>query len=171
MAVYFLTNTTSDVGGINYMFSLQNIVSTRAISVTSLSTVSFSFITPTFYPNNNNFTTTNSTLVLNHTVINKNILVSATISRVNSAGVVQTVGTAATPQQALATVTFATLDDPAWSTTCSDRLLVTLTYATTSMATLSCTLGLDRNTTYLNSTIPINTHPSCPVLRKTSVVI
>lgn len=166
MPAYFLTNTASGTSTFLYMFSLQNATTTRQVSLTSLATTTLSFITPTFYPNNNSVTTTNSTFVLTHTVINMNITVAAQLHRVNAAGTIITSGTSAVAQTTAATNTFAALDDPAWSTVCSDRLMLRLTYVNTAMSTQACTLGLDRNTTYLVSTIPINTFPGCPVIRK-----
>lgn len=171
MAVYFLTNTSSGVGTTLLMHSLQNVTTTRVISLGSLGTTTIDFITPSFYPNNNNVTTTTSQLIITHTVTNGSITVTPTLIRVNSAGVTQATGTAGTPTTTAATNTFNTLDDPTWSTVCGDRIILRLVYINTAMATRSCTLGLDRVGTYLNSTIPLNTRPGCQVLRKIVRVI
>lgn len=171
MPVYYLTNTASGTGTSLYMFSLQNAVTTRQVSLASLATTTLDFITPSFLPNNNNVVTTSSTFVLTHTVVNMNITVAAQIHRVNAAGTIVVSGTAGAAQTTAATNTFAALDDPTWSTVCSDRIMIRLTFVNTAMSTQACTLGLDRNTTYLSSSIPINTHPGCPVVRKVDFIV
>lgn len=170
MPVYYLTNTASGTGTSLYMFTLQNAVTTRQVSLASLATTTLDFITPSFFPNNNNATTTSSTFIIVHTVTNMNITVQPQIHRVNSAGTIVASGTAAVAQTTAATNTFTLLDDPTWSTVCSDRIMIRLTYVNGQMSTQACTLGLDRDTTYLSSTIPINTHPGCPVVRELKTV-
>lgn len=171
MPVYYPTNTASGTGTSLYMFSLQNVSTTRQVSLASLATTTLDFITPSFLPNNNNATTTSSTFFIVHLVVNMNITVQPQIHRVNAAGTIVASGTAAVAQTTAATNTFTVLDDPTWSTICSDRIMIRLTYVNTAMSTQACTLGLDRDTTYLSSSIPINTHPGCPVLRKIDSVV
>ena len=171
MPVYYPTNTASGTGTSLYMFSLQNTATTRIVSLGSLGTTTLDFITPSFLPNNNNAVTTSSTFFIIHTVINMSITVRPQIHRVNAAGTIVVSGTAAVAQTTAATNVFTALDDPAWSTVCSDRLMIRLTYTNTAMSTQSCTIGLNRDTTYLSSSIPINTHPGCPVLRKVDSVV
>lgn len=167
MPAYFLSNTLSDIASTRVLQPWFTTASTLVINLAAAlgATSTASFITDIFYPNNNSVTTTSGTLVLVHTVLNMNINTSAQIHRVNSAGTIQSSGTAAANQVNAATNTFSALDEPTWSTVCSDRILVRITYTNTTTMTQSCTLGLDRLGTYWNSSIPHN-GGTCPVLRK-----
>lgn len=165
MPAFFPTNTLSDIASKYDMNALEELSTTILVSLTANQTLTFDFITNLYYPNNNSYTAATATVVLVHTVINAQINVSAQLHRVNSAGVIQSSGTASVAQANAATNTFTGLAEPTWSTVCSDRLMLRLTYVNTQMANRSCTLGTDRSGTYLLASIP-NNGGTCAVLRK-----
>lgn len=170
MAAFFPTNTLSDVASTYDMNALEELSTTVLVSLASAATGNIDFVTNIRYPNNNSYTASTATVVIIHTVTNMNITVAAQLHRVNSAGVIQSSGTAATAQTTAATNTFGGLAEPTWSTNCNDRILLRLTYVNGQMSTQSCTIGTDRNGTYLSTLLPIN-GGTCPILRKRAVII
>lgn len=170
MPAYFPSSTLSDVSNTYMMSCLNTPNNTLIVSVASLGTTTIDFITAIPYPNNNNYTTSAGTVVITHSVTNKNLTIAAQLHRVNSAGTIQASGTAAAAQTNAATNTFNALDEPTWSTNCSDRIMLRLTYVNSQMSIQSSTISTNISTTYLLSTIPHN-GGTCPVLRKPSWVI
>lgn len=170
MPAYFLTNTISDLGGTTYdMNSGDNLTTTLQVTLGSGATVTYDFVTPEYYPNNNGETSTNGTVIIVHTVSNMNITISAQKHRVSSTGTILASGTAAAAVTTAATNTFTNLDDPTWTTTnCSDRVMLRLTYVNGAMTTQNVTIGTNRSGTYCLSSIDHNT--GCSVLRKPSQI-
>lgn len=171
MPVYFLTgkystNTISVNDGLSSLTTSTGGSLTQNFTLLVSEVLILYFMTSAAYPNNNNFTTTSSLLTINHPTANMSVNLVAQLHRVNNSGTIQASGTASATTTALAQNTFATLDDPTWSTNCSDRILLQLTYTnTSSMVENTFGIGLHRLTSYLNSSIPIN-GGTCPVLRK-----
>jgi len=172
MPAYFLTNTaTSDASADLNMSCLNYNTTTLVVSLTSLNNTNINWITSRFYPNTTTTPSGSGTVIITHTVTSMSITVSAQIIRVNSTGGILASGTAAASQTTAATNTFTNVAYPSWTgASCSDRLILRLIYTNTAMNAQSCTIGLDREGTYLLTTIDHN-GSGCPVLRKPSSVI
>lgn len=164
MPAYFLTNTDSDVAGKYVMHNYGTTSTILLVSLNAGGSTTIDFISPTFYPNNSSVTTTSASFELTFTVTDKNISVQPQIHRVNSAGTTQSSGTAATSQAVSSGTLSFTVDEPTWSTTCSDRIMLSLTFSNSAMNSRSVTMSLDEIGSYLLTSIPHNTN--CSVLRK-----
>ena len=167
MPAYFLTNTNSDIVGDLEMSCLNYENVTRAVALGRGASETLDWITNRFYPNSTTAPSGTATFQIIHTGTNASIGLTAQLIRVNSAGAIQTSGTITARQVTAATNTFS-VAYPSWvGASCTDRILLRLVYdnnASGMPQTLSATLGLSRDTTYLETNLAHN-GTGCPVLR------
>ena len=168
MPAYSLKLLTSD-NTITTNYALSNNFSGPAIPVEfqPQEVATYNFITPQFYPNTTIAPSGTGTCVINHSVTNMNLSITAQLVRTNSTGTVQSIGATAASQVSASTNTFS-VGYPSWTgATCSDRLRLVLVYTNGAMTIQNLTFTT--STSYLLTSLNHN-GAGCTVLRKPSWV-